>query len=682
MSAQPVDPWIGLKGTLTDNENNPGIDAAKADLIIALLQMAEQQNPGFTARRNEIVDALKLKSIEDLHQLDAALIAIAGSIGAPTISISITEQNVKWWRTFTTCLFGAGVAIAVINVFVPIEFGLIATTVFATGIDAARVFFSAFSGTSGPAEAAAAAAAATEAAAAGAGAGAGAGASMVAGPDLSAVGSLLYTTAAAALITCKGAVVSLASTAASAVCSLMSLANAEKVADLAVQATTIAVITTGLDKGLDWVVKFYRGDFDAAMALAIDQGIFNAFEYTVSATVMESADNIVAANDKLAIKMSDAPAWSKLFIPPNRFLDVNIIDIIKGRLDAFLTILSKTKRLGSYGDIINELSVLDNPVLVQAAITRLKPKYGMGIIILYMLLSQKSKKARSGYGLHESGTSSQPTEPAEKWVEMPAKSDSMFASVGRPGLNPYIVDYNLKTKILHDAGYKDYIPFVYIPDFQGTMSDCMKQVLGCLYKEARPGLGNIFTRISKIRLNDVRQKHIFDYMLERCTRPILPPVENELVYEESIQATATEVRNMMALQPSAESLMDLGPAEASSLMDLGPAAAGPFANIAKTESAFLVIPPYTSKATGKAPGSTGKAPGSTGKAPLAGQENIYTIKGKGTGSEVEAFTDTRKKPKGGRKSRRYKKRKATLKRRRIRRRSTRKGRKRRYTKRR
>lgn len=653
--------WIGPKATLVGQ----GIDENKADLIVALLQMAELQNPGVAARTEELTDALKLLSIEQpgsLERLNAELVKIAGSIGAPSIFISDTEQRVKWWRTFTTYLFGAGVAVAILNAFVPIQFGLIAKTVFATGFQVAQAFFSAFSGTSGPD----AAAAATEAAVATATATA-AGPSMVAGPDLGAIGVTIYALSIVALTKCADIVVGVVSAA----CSLMTLPNAEKVADLAVQAATIAGTTAGLDKGSDFIVRFYRGDFDAAIAAMIDQGIFDAALNAAINTFLESAHDIKASS--IGIRWNPpAPAYSKLFIPYDRQLDVHIMDIIQGTFDDSLKKLGETSRLGSRGEIMTVLSALDKEPPDPNTIIELKNKYGMQILILYLLLSQKSKKARSGYGSHESGTSSQPTEPAEKWVEISDRSASNPASVGRQGTNPYIVDYNLKTlktQILRATGYikEDYIPFVYIEDFQGSMDDCMKQVLGCLYNEKRPGLGNIFTAISRRQLSLPKQKEIFDYMSKECKEITgVQAVDNA-----KINAIAIIVRTMFP-QPSAES------AAASSLMV--PAAAGHFAKIEET-SAF-----NSGQATGKASAASSSATSATGKASVT-KTTGFTGKASATkvDTDITGWQIGKRKEGGrrGRKSRRYKKRKATLKRRRIRRRRlTRKGKKRRHTKRR
>ncbi len=697
--------WAGIKATLLGDENNPGIDNDYAELIIALLQMAENRNPDISPRILELADELKLLSIQDLRRLNAELLAIAQNIGVPSIYISNTEQNVKWWRTFTTYLFGAGVAIAVINIFVPIQFGLIAQTVFATGLDAARVFFSAFSGTSAPATEAVAAAATAAAA--------GTGPSMVAGPDLGAIGVTIYALSIVALTKCAGIVVSVVSGA----CSLMTIPNAEKVADLAVQAVTIAGLTVGLDKGSDFIVRFYRGDFDAAIAAMIDQGIFDAAQNAAINTLLEAIKDI--DDNKIGIRWNQGSAYSRDFKPSDRQLDVNIMDIIQGTFDESLNKLGETSRLGSRlgsrAEIMNVLHELDGEPPDPNAIIRLKEKYGMQILILYMLLSQKAKKAKSGYGWNPNVGSSQPTETAEKWVETSDRSASNPASVGRPGTNPYMVDYNLKTQILRDTGYSTEESFKYYSEFQGSMSECMKQVLGCLFDKDVPHMGNIFTAISQRGLLLPKQKEIFDYMSKECKKM----TGDQDVDNAKINAIAIVVRTMFP-QPSA------GPAAAGPLMV--PAAAGPFANIKKTEPAFPVIPPYARKATAttsvapdKASGATGQATGkasaasssatsATGKASatgFTGKASATGFTGKASNKKIEVipkvvssiFSEAPSTPnpnpnpnkssnksskfiKGGRKSRRYKKRKATLKRRRIRRRSTRKGRKRRYTKRR
>ena len=619
--------WGGIKATLLGDENNPGIDNEYAELIIALLQMAENRNPDISPRILELADELKLLSIQDLRRLNAELVNIAQAIGAPSKFISVTEQNVKWWRTFTTYLFGAGVAIAVINAFVPIQFGLIAQTVFATGLDAARVFFSAFSGTSAPATAAAADAVAAAAAAAAAGTGP----SMVAGPDLGALklmGVTIYALSIVALTKCAGIVVSVVSAAASAACSLMTIPNAEKVADLAVQAVTIAGLTVGLDKGSDFIVRFYRGDFDAAIAAMIDQGIFDAAQNAAINTFLEAIKDI--DDNKIGIRWNQGSAYSRDFKPSHRQLDVHIMDIILGTFDESLVKLGETSWLGSRGDIMSNLSALDRD---PNAIIRLKNKYGMQILILYMLLSQKAKKAKPGFGSHESGTSSQEDAGSGKSVKMHPSSLSMPPDRKEPvGTNPYIVDYNLKTQILRATGYinENDIQFVYIPDFQGSMSKCMEQVLGCLYDENVPHMGNIFTAISRLKLPLERQNSIRTYILGQCGRNFLPLVENEVEYETHIQAIATKVRPMLS-----RALVDIR-IPTTSLFKTATAATAATAAIPATDS-------------------------------------LKKVK-----SETATATGTL----GGRKSRRYKKRKATLKRRRIRRRSTRKGRKRRYTKRR
>jgi hypothetical protein len=686
-------------GTIRTTLKGEGIDDVNADLIIALLQQAEQHNPSISPRILELADALKLLSLKDLQRLNAALVNIAQTIGAPSRSISVTEQNVKWWREFTTYLFGAGVAIAVINSFVPIQFGLIAKTVFATGFQAAQVFFRAFSGTSGPA--AAAAAAATEAA----------GPSMVAGPSmaaLEAIGGILYTVSVAALRTCAGIVTSAVGAVASGACQLMTKPNAEKVADLAVQSAAIAGITAGIDKGWDFTVKLNRGEFDAAIAAVINSGIFDEAENAVINAILEAAYDIKAANDKIGVKMSDAPAWSKRFIPHDRQLDVDIMNIIRGNFTESLANLGETSSLGTHAEIMQNLFALDKEPPDPVAIIRLKETYGIKILILYMLLSQKGKRARPGFGKNKN-SSSQPVGEAEKWVELPAKSDSMFASVGRPGLNPYIVDYNLKTKILHDAGWRQEESFDYIDEFQGSMSDCMKQVLGRLYDESRPSQGNIFTAISRMNLTEDQQNRIFDYMLGRCsTMTGTDPEEDKA----TIDDIAVEVRTMIHPQPSvmaAALAVKMDTVSPAVKMAAVPAvkATGPFAGIEKTSafsskgSAAARNPRATRfKNLGPQEVDTSTASTSTENAPTENDTKKGKVSetGTGTGTPGTLLTSgepVRKHEKrqgpgpgpgpglGGRKSRQHKKRKSTLKRRRIRRRRlTRKGRKRRYTKRR
>ena len=642
--------WDQIKTTLLGGV----IDDEQAGIIVALLQTANQ-NGVFTSENQieNLVDGLKLISIEKgLPALRDMLNKIADSINVEEITISHTEMRVKWWRTLSTYLFGAGVLILTINAIVPIPFQFIANTVFATGQEAATNFFNSFAGTSASAATEAAMDVAASAAAATTGS-----PNMVAGPSmdaLNAVGSVFYTLSAATLSKCVDVATGLASSArglASSACQLISMSNAEKVADLAVQSATIKGIVFGIDKSWDFAIKLNRGEFDAAMAAFIDNGVIDEATNTVINAILESSSDIQGA--KVGIKMDTRSNWDKQKKFANRGLDVPIKRMIDVNLDQFIDDIVKATTSSMSGSnkksmILLQLSPLDdeepNPVVVKQLIQ----KYGIAVVIMYNLKYNQSKRPKRGNG-YESGTLSQPELGSEKMPPLPRSISLPDDFKLTSSLNPYVVKHEkTANEILKETGYyPDSKPRFekYIPDLMGDMNEALIQVLS---QPMDPGSsGNLYTAIAKNYLTGDQQMAIVHKIIAESKR--LQKSWDDRQGIRLAEEIARDVRPMILSADSME-IADIAKVPATA------------ENLVSTAAAMPVQPSSTRRRT---PAQEALA-------------NATFLPGTQIGERV----DKRKpgEPAGGRKSQRHKKRRSTLKRRRMKRRRTRKGKKRRHTK--
>jgi len=660
--------WEGIKRTLTGD----GIDDEKADLIVALLTKSYEKR--IINTQDEIIgvtDQLKLISIDNISKLNEQLEIIASRLEIPIIGISLTEQKVKKWRIIITYLFGAGVSIAAINAIVPIPFGLIANSVFAGGVQAARVFFSSFAGTGtnmtpeAIQNATAAAAAAPR--------------SMVAGPSMDAVkalggiigetlGSVIYTLSALALTKCvdvASTVVSAASTAVSGACHLLSQENANKIADLAVLSATVKGITVGIDNGWDFVRHLNNGDYDAAIAEIIDKGPVDSATNAIINNIIESVYNIEAS--KIGIEMDTGI--------PDRDLEPSAKQMIKSHFDqaledAEVNIPNKNglnkinKRISS----MLSLSALDDEVPNPVVVKQLIQEYGMAVVILYMIWVNKSPEATPGFGQNEK-SSSQPDADmysSEKWVKMPPSSASMFASRKEPiGPNPFRVQYETKTsaQILKEAGYypdSESIFQGYIQDFIGGMNPIVLRVLSEPMDLGDLSLGNLYTAIAKNNLTPDEQKAIVSFIMKKVRANITG--WDDTRGERIVDELAVGVRKMILRDPVVAA-----------------------AETVFSESLFKKVTGVT--------GFRGTPKLSTHEAEYTGADFIGLAEKKEQEQQQQKVLERKKaadaaaaelgkrKRLGGsrRKSRRHKKKRSTLKRRRMKRRRTRKGKKRRHT---
>lgn len=620
--------WVGIGNTLIGGN----INEAKKNIIITLLKSSCAQGIVTTEPQiTELADLIKLKSISEdngLANLNALLEKMASTLDPDSVvHISHLKQKIIFWREVSKYLVGVAAGVAIINAIVPIEFALIAQGLLAVGIKAVAAVGSAVgTSLSGPV-AVAPALAATDAAAAAA-----------AGPSMGSIvmaSMQTVATAAAAMamsalqsiaITCGSAIVS----AGRAMCDKATMPNAEMIAEFAAQAAMFKAALNAGGNSYEFLKKLNNGDYDDVIEQMIIKGEpLNQITNELINVLLEQGDVMRSAQFGIVLPGS-APV--RIF---DRDLDPEIDTYIAEHFAARLETQTKPGRVKS--DIMQELSTnLDNknaPNYDENVVAMIQ-KYGP-LVILYEL-----------YSVHNTLLKRSVTyPPRDRKLVLGKMAKAKTLPKGhryRPGSNEYYIAYELKRQILNNYPQIPSIPFVYIPDFQGIMSDCMKQVLGRLYDESMPSQGNIFTAISRMNLTEAQQKYIFDYVMSRCVRPILPHVEDEIKYEEHIQATAAEVRAMMAPQPSVGSAVK--------------AVAGPFKKIGET------------------PDFTVKKPG-TRRSKQPQEASVLSFK-----RPMDEPIDPNR---GGRKSRRYKKRKSTLKRRRIRRRRlTKKGRKRRYTKRR
>ncbi len=656
--------WEGIKRTLTGN----GIDDEKADLIVALLKKSYEKR--IINTQDEIIgvtDQLKLISINNIIKLNEQLEIIASRLEIPIIGISLTEQKVKKWRIIITYLFGAGVSIAAINAIVPIPFGLIANSVFAGGVQAARVFFSSFAGTGTNMTPEAIQNATAAAAAAQRG--------MVAGPSMDAVkavggiigetlGSVIYTLSASALTTCVGfasTVVSAASTAVSGACHLLSPENANKIADLAVLSATVKGITVGIDNGWDFVKELNSGRLDAAIAEIIDKGPVDSATNAIINNILESTYDIEAS--KIDIKMDTKSAFDPKFKPPDRFLDVDVMDIIQKKLVESITLIEprvpppkngSSKRIAIMEDLSALNKIAPNPVVVKELID----VYGMAVVMLYMILAKKSRKAEEGFGRNEKSSSLPDTTMfRSKKVKMPYSSDSMPGNFKlKEGLNPFVVAHNLKTQILKDAGYPDSKPIFggYILDFTGDMNECMARILSEPMNPQLPG--NLFTAINNYHVDKERQEKIRDTILLGCKeirQGLDDPADAGLV-----PRIADKVRNIILN------------------IEVDEPAAVAVESTSNFPGIFSKVSQTGTKKTGIEANYTRAPP----TRPLKAINQQEAAKQEEAAINQQEEEKKRKRLGGSRrKSRRHKKKRSTLKRRRMKRRRTRKGKKRRHT---
>ncbi len=720
-AAPPLDDafWENLRGTLTasDEADMSLIDEEKAELIVTLLQ--KSYNKGIINTPDEIMrvtDQLKLISINDIQALDSQLVIISSRLDIPIVGISLTEQKVKKWRIIITYLFGAGLSIAAINAIVPIPFGLIAKSVFAGGVQAARVFFSSFAGTGANMTPEAIQNATAAAAAAPRG--------MVAGPSMDAVkalggtigktlGSIIYTLSASALTKCvdvASSVVSGAAIAVTGACQLLSKENADRVADLAVLSATVKGITVGIDKGWDFVRELNSGRLDAAIAAIIDQGPVDAATNATINAILESTYNIEAS--KIGIKMNPQSSFSVNYgekgpqtgikmvpmpsainpkiKPINRFLDVSIDSVINANFDQFIDDIEPmvprpTDGSSKRATIMSDLSVLDSLAPNSKRVRELIQKYGMAVVMLYMILVNKSPEARPGFGKDRNSSSLPDTVTyGSKKVEVFRDSDSLPGDFKyREGTNPLFVAYELKNQILRDAGYPDSKSrFVgYIPDLTGKMNE---NVMGILKEPMDPKLpGDLYTAIAEKYLSVAEQREIVTYIIREFRGMTGQSEEND---QDLFQKIAEDVRNMILRIPSDESMVVVEPDAAAAELPSNSLFTRVVGNRqdADPQKAAIKAEAAREAAEREKAIKAEAAREAARKAEAAEREKAREVAAMEAAAREKNQDVFSKKRKGGRrsrrKSRRHKKRRSTLKRRRMKRRRTRKGKKRRHTK--
>jgi hypothetical protein len=651
--------WSQLRETLmsADGEHPVApLEPAQADLVIALLQMSNQQ--GFFTGEAQIIaiaDTLKLISINEnisvsnaAAEIKARIEQISESINLPIQNISLTEQNVRKCRIFITCLFGAGISIAAINAIVPIPFGLMAKTVFSLGINAARTFFGTILSTvsdvsQGPMTPDQIAAAAEAAARAAAAAEAEAPFNMVAGPSIDAiraVGSAIYSLSALVLTKC----VSVASGAVAAVCNK---ASAEAVADLAVEATALQVAVVSYD----YVKKLYNGEYDAAIAAIIDNGPIDVMTNNIINAILESAYDIDAAKIGVVLRTPkrnlQSIAIDPTVVPPDRQLDVHIKRIIDGNFYQFIEdiepFIKRSDGLtSSILAIMLELSSLDeedpNPVVVNQLIRN----YGMPLVMMYMLKYNNAPKSKLGMGENKN-SSSLPPEASEPEFRLTKRSRSAPGRFVRPSFPESFlvatpnIPAKIPLKLLEEAGYGESKPLFreYIVELMGKMDERVRQILLEPRTLDTYADGNLYTAIEKNNLSVFKQQEIVEYIIKNF-RPMTG--QNEEIDQALFQRIAATVRQMILAGN-----MNLPPQEAATTIS----------KFTSNASKPSIKPPSSLAARRRVKEST----------EALGTNPIY-----------------KKEKKGGRKSRRHKKKRSTLKRRRMKRRMTRKGKKRRHTK--
>ena len=696
--------WDAIRGTLLakdDPRSRSAIDGPKADLIIALLKTGLRQNAFPRGRLDEVVDALKLISI-DIHNsknLEENLNNIADALNIPVVEgESPTEATLRWWRMIIQILAIIGVSFAAINTIVPIDYKLILQGLFIGG----QALASGFTGTGALSAASSAASSA--------------GPSMVAGPSMAAVQSVLgiissitkYT-----LVTCGSAAAAAAAAAARAaasvargVCALLTIPNAESLAELAAH----AAMATGIGYSMTFFLNFNAGVYDKAIAYMIDNNIFqNTYNDLFNELInhfLESSDTIY--RNKVEVKMRDKVGDRQLEPSIQDMIEEEYNKLLEKAVQAEIVVSSKHGRpdRNIHVEIINELDSLNNPKLANKNEMTLIVKYGVALVTAYRLNNiVVSNFNRFGRDPH--GTSSQPDPELEK---MPLiRSVSMPANRKEPlGENQDIVGFYLKKEILTDIGFENSLSkFTYIPIFNKKMSKCMEAVLGQLFDPNRPSMGNIFTAIEKMEVSADIQTQISTQIQEGCDQ-----ISGDYLIDETlIQRIAADVRKKINLEVLSEPEALGPPAEA--LRPPQTKASGPSAVF---DVSKIPIPPSRSgnalnkrfedrmeknkkeereareRVTEERLAAARLAEEERLAAEREARERLAAEREAAlTAAEAARRTNREKNenrdrhddmPGGRRRSRRYKKRRSTLKRRRIKRRRTRKGKKRRHTKRR
>jgi hypothetical protein len=335
--------------------------------------------------------------------------------------------------------------------------------------------------------------------------------------------------------------------------------------------------------------KLNNGDYDDVIEQMILRGEpLNQITNALINLLLEQADVMHNAQFGIVLPGSEPV---RIF---DRDLDPAIDTYIAEHFAA--QIETQTRPDGVKSDIMQELSTnLDNKnePNYDKNVAAMIQKYGP-LVILYEL-----------YSVHMpvplKRSASVPTQKGVTELQTPLRAKTLPKSHKfRSGYNEYYIAYELKRQILNNYPQIPSIPFAYIPDFQGDMSDCVYQVLGCLYNEDKPRLGNIFTSIKRKQLDLLQQKEIFNYMLGECKKITGNPDTDNV----TISKTADKVRDIIKGSPDRTGPRSAGPAVETAGPAVETVSSRPFVSIGQ-------IPAFNQRSAGKTSATTGKATGKT-----------------------------------------------------------------------